>query len=84
LHHHRNVYEAIEAGSSEKARGAMAGHLREAEHTMRRVLAAETKKARVQGRRASQRRAAAPLKARSSGRLERQLGAVTKQLVHLL
>jgi GntR family transcriptional repressor for pyruvate dehydrogenase complex len=41
LHHHRNVYEAIRARSSEKARAAMAGHLREAEQTMRRVLAGE-------------------------------------------
>lgn len=41
LHHHRNVYEAIRAGSSERARAAMADHLREAEQTMRRVLAGE-------------------------------------------
>jgi len=41
LHHHRNVYEAIRAGSSEEARAAMAGHLREAEQTMRRVLTGE-------------------------------------------
>jgi len=40
-HHHRNVYEAIRAGSSEKARAAMADHLREAEQTMRRVLSGE-------------------------------------------
>lgn len=72
LHHHRNVYEAIRAGSSEKARGAMAGHLREAEHTMRRVLAAETAEVRVQEGRTSQGRGAAPLEARSSGRRARQ------------
>jgi GntR family transcriptional regulator, transcriptional repressor for pyruvate dehydrogenase complex len=41
LHHHRNVYEAIRARSSEKARLAMADHLREAEQTMRRALAGE-------------------------------------------
>jgi GntR family transcriptional repressor for pyruvate dehydrogenase complex len=41
LHHHRNVYEAIRAGSAEGARAAMADHLREAEQTMRRVLAGE-------------------------------------------
>jgi len=41
LHHHRNVYETIRAGSAEGARAAMAEHLREAEQTMRRVLAGE-------------------------------------------
>jgi DNA-binding FadR family transcriptional regulator len=41
LHHHRNVYEAIRARSPEKARTAMADHLREAEQTMRRVLSGE-------------------------------------------
>jgi DNA-binding FadR family transcriptional regulator len=49
LHHHRNVCEAIRAGSSEKARAAMADHLREAEQTMRRVLAGEA--AEPKGRR---------------------------------
>ncbi|MEI8188535.1 MAG: FadR/GntR family transcriptional regulator [candidate division NC10 bacterium] len=48
LHHHRNVYEAIRAGSSEKARAAMADHLREAEQTMRRVLAGEVAKPKTQ------------------------------------
>jgi len=47
LHHHRNVYEALRAGSREKARAAMAGHLREAEQTMRRVLAGETAESRT-------------------------------------
>jgi len=42
LHHHRNVYEAVRAQAPEKARTAMADHLREAEQTMRRVLAGET------------------------------------------
>jgi GntR family transcriptional repressor for pyruvate dehydrogenase complex len=51
LHHHRNVYEAIRAGSSEKARLAMADHLREAEQTMRRALAGEAAEAETQGRR---------------------------------
>jgi len=41
LHHHRNVYKAIRARSPEKARAAMADHLREAEQTMRRVLSGE-------------------------------------------
>jgi GntR family transcriptional repressor for pyruvate dehydrogenase complex len=49
LHHHRNVYEAIRAGSSEKARAAMADHLREAEQTMRRVLAGEAAEPKAQG-----------------------------------
>jgi GntR family transcriptional repressor for pyruvate dehydrogenase complex len=57
LHHHRNVFEAIRAGSPEKARAAMADHLREAEQTMRRVLAGEAvepeaRKASAQCRRA--------------------------------
>jgi hypothetical protein len=48
LHHHRNVYEAIRAGSSEKAQAAMADHLREAEQTMRRVLAGEVAEPKTQ------------------------------------
>jgi GntR family transcriptional repressor for pyruvate dehydrogenase complex len=41
LHHHRNVFEGIRVQSPERARAAMADHLREAEQTMRRVLAGE-------------------------------------------
>lgn len=52
LHHHRKVYEAIRAGSSAKARLAMADHLREAEQTMRRALAGEAAEPGIQGERA--------------------------------
>lgn len=65
LHHHRNVYEAIRAGSSEKARAAMADHLREAEQTMRRVLAGEAAKPKTQRGRARDGRGA-PSRARTN------------------
>jgi len=42
LYHHRNIFEALTAGSVRKARAAMEGHLQEAEETMRRALAAGT------------------------------------------
>jgi GntR family transcriptional repressor for pyruvate dehydrogenase complex len=42
LYHHRNIFEALTAGSVRKARAAMESHLQEAEETMRRALAAET------------------------------------------
>jgi GntR family transcriptional repressor for pyruvate dehydrogenase complex len=66
LHHHRNVFEAIKAGSSEKARLAMADHLREAEETMRRALAGEGA-VLATGRRPARERAAAS-RPRSTGK----------------
>jgi GntR family transcriptional regulator, transcriptional repressor for pyruvate dehydrogenase complex len=70
LHHHRNVYEAMRAGSPDKARAAMADHLREAEQTMRRVLAGEaTEPATPRGRDRSGRDARSRLRmARTSRR----------------
>jgi GntR family transcriptional repressor for pyruvate dehydrogenase complex len=47
LYHHRNVYEALKAGSVRKARAAMEAHLREAEQTMRQALAVESAERRV-------------------------------------
>jgi GntR family transcriptional repressor for pyruvate dehydrogenase complex len=75
LHHHRCVYEALRMGSAEKARAAMADHLREAEETMRRALAgegaeSETRSSRARpGRTAPSRSRTAPASRRgSSGR----------------
>ncbi len=64
LHHHRNVYEAIRAGSCGKARLAMADHLREAEGTMGRALAGEAADAGASRVRARDKRAA-PSRART-------------------
>jgi GntR family transcriptional repressor for pyruvate dehydrogenase complex len=48
LSHHRNIFEAIKAGSARMARVAMESHLQEAEETMRRALAAETPRRAVE------------------------------------
>jgi GntR family transcriptional regulator, transcriptional repressor for pyruvate dehydrogenase complex len=76
LHHHRNVYEAIRARSPEKARTAMADHLREAEQTMRRVLSGEaegpqTRSADAQDRRAVPSRGRRAREPRSASSLRR-------------
>jgi GntR family transcriptional repressor for pyruvate dehydrogenase complex len=67
LHHHRNVYEAIRAGSSEKARAAMADHLREAEQTMRRVLAGEAAEPETRMAEVARRRVASVVTPRTRG-----------------
>jgi DNA-binding FadR family transcriptional regulator len=77
LHHHRNVFEAIRTGSSEKARLAMADHLREAEETMRRALAGEG--AVLTGRRPGRERAAASSRPRSTGKERRKPPRASQQ-----